>query len=250
MFYSDAGHGPAVLLLHGWTCEGSDWAWLARDLERDHRVIVPDQRGHGRSGFGDGDFTPSAFAGDAAALLRHLGIGGAAVIGHSLGSIIGSALAAEDPGLVSRLVLVDPVYGWDDDALAPILEGLQAAPVETALAVFGLFYGPHTPEWLPWWHARRLSGLDPSVVAGVFTQFYTGDQGYGRKVNGDAFLPGREAPALSLHAPFSAHTVEWERVYTDPGRDVIEVWDGAGHFLHQEFPDRFAARVREWIGTR
>jgi len=34
-----------VLLLHGWACDGSDWSWLAADLARDHRVIIPDHGG-------------------------------------------------------------------------------------------------------------------------------------------------------------------------------------------------------------
>ena len=49
LFYSDHGQGPPVLMLHGWTCDGADWSWLAGDLTVDHRVVVVDFRGHGRS---------------------------------------------------------------------------------------------------------------------------------------------------------------------------------------------------------
>ena len=49
IFYSEHGNGPTVLILHGWTCDGADWSWLAADLAIDHRVVIVDLRGHGRS---------------------------------------------------------------------------------------------------------------------------------------------------------------------------------------------------------
>ncbi|PRC61155.1 alpha/beta hydrolase, partial [Mycobacterium sp. ITM-2017-0098] len=37
IFYTEHGDGPAVLLVHGWGCDGNDWSWLASDLSADHR---------------------------------------------------------------------------------------------------------------------------------------------------------------------------------------------------------------------
>ena len=49
LFYTDQGSGRPVLLIHGLTCDGADWMWLASGLSRDHRTIVLDTPGHGRS---------------------------------------------------------------------------------------------------------------------------------------------------------------------------------------------------------
>ena len=82
LFYTDTGSGPPVLLLHGWTCDGTDWAWLESDLEVDHRVINVDHRGHGRSSVVDGPYGAKPMAHDAADLLRHLEVDDVIVVGH------------------------------------------------------------------------------------------------------------------------------------------------------------------------
>jgi pimeloyl-ACP methyl ester carboxylesterase len=109
IFYSEHGSGPHVLLLHGWACDGSDWCWLAADVAADHRVIIVDQRGHGMSTPTAGPYGAQILAGDAARVLNHLAIDQAVVVGHSMGTIVASALAVKYPHMVSALVLADPV---------------------------------------------------------------------------------------------------------------------------------------------
>ena len=111
LHYSDDGHGPVVLLLHGWACDGSDWSWLAVDLAADHRVIIPDHRGHGRSTPTTARFGAKVLAADAEALLERLSIEHAVVVGHSMGTLVASALAVERPDLVTALILIDPCMG-------------------------------------------------------------------------------------------------------------------------------------------
>ncbi len=56
LHYRMAGSGPAVVLLHGYTQTGDMWGRLAAELARDHRVIVPDLRGLGRSSRPEGGY--------------------------------------------------------------------------------------------------------------------------------------------------------------------------------------------------
>ena len=59
IFHTDEGSGVAMIALHGWACDGSDWSWLAADLVADHRIVVPDLRGHGASTHRNGQrYTP------------------------------------------------------------------------------------------------------------------------------------------------------------------------------------------------
>ena len=61
---------PAVVLAHGWTCSTAFWAPVVRDLAADHKVVVYDQRGHGRSpAAGPGGYSTDALADDLAAVL-------------------------------------------------------------------------------------------------------------------------------------------------------------------------------------
>lgn len=91
---------PAVVLSHGWTCSTLFWAAQIHDLARDHRVIVYDQRGHGRSpAVGPGGYTTDALADDLEAVLgATLAPGEKAVLaGHSMGGMTLMAASAR-PG--------------------------------------------------------------------------------------------------------------------------------------------------------
>ncbi len=80
--------GPAVVLVHGWTCSTAYWAAQIRDLAADHRVIAYDQRGHGRSP-AHTTCTTDALADDLEAVLAATLEPGekAVIVGHSMGGM-------------------------------------------------------------------------------------------------------------------------------------------------------------------
>ncbi|MEU9115753.1 alpha/beta fold hydrolase [Streptomyces sp. NPDC048483] len=95
---------PAVVLAHGWTCSTAFWAPVVRDLAADHKVVVYDQRGHGRSpAVGAAGHSTDALADDLVAVLEAtLETGERAVIGgHSMGGMTIMA-AADRPQLRER----------------------------------------------------------------------------------------------------------------------------------------------------
>src|SRR5687767_5766180 len=96
---------PVLLLLHGWTAT-ADLNWLPsfRTLSQDFRVVALDHRGHGRGIRSTDAFTLEDCADDAAALLRHLGVGSAIVVGYSMGGPIAQLLWRRHPDLVAALV--------------------------------------------------------------------------------------------------------------------------------------------------
>lgn len=246
IFHTESGAGRDVLLIHGWACDGSDWAWLVTDLAKDHRVVVIDNRGHGRS-TDPGLYSPELFADDAAQVIAQLGLDRPIVVGHSMGTTIASALAVERPELVSALVLIDPVYGAEEAALAPALAAIAHVPHGFATAAFGQFYGANTPEWIPEWHRRRILGTPENVVRDALVSLYTGDGGIGAREVGEVYLAQRTAPMLAVFAGSGSGIATWERTLPHGAADQIEVWPENGHFLHQEDPPRFAATFREWI---
>ncbi|MGW0788998.1 alpha/beta fold hydrolase [Streptomyces sp. NPDC002911] len=90
---------PAVVLAHGWTCNTRFWDAQVRDLAVDHRVVVYDQRGHGRSPeAGPGGYSTRALADDLEAVLKAtLAPGQKAVLGgHSMGGMTLMAAAGRD----------------------------------------------------------------------------------------------------------------------------------------------------------
>jgi pimeloyl-ACP methyl ester carboxylesterase len=119
------GHGPAVVLLHGYADTGDMWAPLAADLARDHTVVVPDLRGLGLSSKPPGGFDKKTQAGDVAGVMDALGVGRADLVTHDIGNMVGFAFAAQHPERVNRFVLIDaPIPGvgpWEEVLKNPLL---------------------------------------------------------------------------------------------------------------------------------
>lgn len=106
--YRDTGRGLPLLALAGLTRDGRDFDYLARHLPGDVRLIRLDSRGRGGSGWADpATYTVAQEAGDAVALLDHLGIDRAAILGSSRGGLLGLVIAATQPSRVLGLCLND-----------------------------------------------------------------------------------------------------------------------------------------------
>jgi 3-oxoadipate enol-lactonase len=102
------GDGPAVLMVHGLGGTSNFYQVQAQALADRFRVIRVDSAGAGRSPLADG-ISIESHAEDLAALLDQLGVSGATVVGHSMGTLVVRTLAARHPALVSRLVLLGAV---------------------------------------------------------------------------------------------------------------------------------------------
>ncbi|MFF4920055.1 alpha/beta fold hydrolase [Kitasatospora sp. NPDC001261] len=99
-----AGSGPAVVLLHSSVCDRRMWDAQWQPLvDAGHRVVRCDFRGFGDTPLAD---APYSDAGDVLALLDHLGIGTAALVGASYGGRIALTAAALRPEAVTRLALL------------------------------------------------------------------------------------------------------------------------------------------------
>src|SRR5262245_56272604 len=119
------GHGPAVVLLHGYGETGDMWAPMAADLARDHTVVVPDLRGMGLSAKPAGGFDKKTQGVDMAGVLDALGIEKVDLVTHDIGIMVGYAFAAQYPSRVTRFVLIDaPLPGvgpWEEILKNPLL---------------------------------------------------------------------------------------------------------------------------------
>ncbi|MFE1784847.1 alpha/beta fold hydrolase [Streptomyces sp. NPDC059506] len=99
---------PTVVLSHGWTCSTVFWAPVVRDLAADHRVVLYDQRGHGRSAApGRDGYSTTALADDLEAVLDAAVDRGERVLlaGHSMGGMTIMA-AADRPAVRDRAAAV------------------------------------------------------------------------------------------------------------------------------------------------
>jgi pimeloyl-ACP methyl ester carboxylesterase len=176
LHYYRTGHGEKrpIVLVHGFSDNGLCWTPVARALESEYDVIMPDMRSHGLSD----RFQPSEkmdMAADVAELIRGLGLGRPIVAGHSMGGSVSYQLTVRYPELVSALILEDapfmlprpeqtPPPGQPDEN--PAVKWAKSLPGKTMEQLLEENHRDH-PTWpeelvIPMCEAKKQ--LDPTFI--------------------------------------------------------------------------------------
>jgi pimeloyl-ACP methyl ester carboxylesterase len=123
MYYEVLGDGEPVVLLHGSFMSISNsfhWVEWIDELSKTRKVIAVEMQGHGRTADIDRDFNYDNLADDVAALLDHLEIASADLIGYSLGAGVAMLCAIRHPEKVRKAVSISGVFrldGWTQETL-------------------------------------------------------------------------------------------------------------------------------------
>ena len=232
MYYATYGEGEPVLLIHGGLGHADIWANQVADLMTDHRVIVADSRGHGRSSRDDQPFGYDLMAEDYVALLDHLGIEKTALVGWSDGGIIGLDIAMKHPERLTRLfahaanstvdgltptVGTDPVFGAYIEKMGAEYARLSPTPdqYDAFLEQIGQMWASE-----PAWTTEELEKI------AVPTAIVLGDHD--------------EAITLE-HTEYLAATI--------PGAELIILPD-VSHFAMLQDPAGYTKAVRDFIDAK
>jgi non-heme chloroperoxidase len=241
-----APDGVPVLLIHGYTDSWHSWELVLAHLPRSIRAIAPTLRGHGDAERPMAGYTPRDFAADMAALVDALGLDSVVVAGSSMGSIVAQRFAIDYPARVRGLVLAAAATDWRTpaalalwDIVADLQDPIDPAFVrefqESTLAqpVVPAFIEVIVAESLKaparvWRAALREGHLEANIageLGGIAAPTLI--------VSGacDAILPESEARALAAAIPGSR----------------LVVYAGAGHAVHWEEPERFAAELASFV---
>ena len=109
-FLRTGGTKPPIVMLHGLLGSGATWTPVARALESDFDVVIPDARGHGGSSAPDHGYRYEDLARDVAGSIDALGLEKPFVLGHSMGGMTAALFASLHPDRLRGLVLVDPTF--------------------------------------------------------------------------------------------------------------------------------------------
>jgi N-formylmaleamate deformylase len=109
-YYRTGGEKPPLVLAHGATDSGLCWSRVARTLESEYDVILPDARGHGLSDAPESGYSSGDHAADLAGFIEALGLERPAVGGHSMGAGAVLRLIADYPDLARCAILEDPGF--------------------------------------------------------------------------------------------------------------------------------------------
>lgn len=104
------GAGHPVVLLHGLIGSGACWTPLARALEGEFDLVMPDARGHGGSSAPPRGYRYDDHAGDVVSLIRGLRLTRPVLLGHSMGGMTAALVASRAAELLRGLILVDPTF--------------------------------------------------------------------------------------------------------------------------------------------
>ena len=242
--------GPDVVLAHCWTGRREVWAPVAHRLvERGHRVVLYDQRGHGSSTVGDDGFTIPRLGADLRAVIEEVDARDAVLAGHSMGGMTIQSLAAHHPDVVAAraraLVLVAT-------AASGISQGRRDAPAARIIGGRGLEQVMRSPIG----HAlvrgsvgrsvRRhhlvttrdlFVATPPDARSGWLTAMQTMDLREG--------IAGIGVPTtvvVGTHDRLTPPERAAELAQTIPGARLVTL-DDAGHMLPLEEPDRIAELI-------
>jgi pimeloyl-ACP methyl ester carboxylesterase len=133
LYYETHGSGRPLILLHGGLMSGETFGPVLPLLAEHHKVVAVDLQGHGRTADIDRPIDIRLMAGDIAALIDHLKLDKADVVGYSLGGGVALQTAAQYPTKVRRLVMVSA--NLRPDAIYPEMR-VQQGQVNAAAAEF------------------------------------------------------------------------------------------------------------------
>ena len=268
---TQGGHGPPLLLLHGFPQTHACWSGVAPTLARRHTVIAPDLRGYGASRapaggpHGEG-YSKREMAHEVVELMTRLGHGRFAVVGHDRGARVAYRMALDAPDRVARLAVLNIVPTLDQFARmgggpslgywpwfmlaqpAPFPERLIGAdPAALLDHAFGTWAS--RPEAVdPQHRAGYLAALTPDTISAMCADYRASfhlDRAHDA-VDRDA---GRliAAPVLLVTGADEVQLADAPDVWARWAGDLTATRVPGGHFVPEEAPEELVAVLTPFL---
>ena len=241
--YESYGTGPeAIVFIHGWTCDLTFWRGQSPVYEK-RRSLLVDLPGHGQSDTPDVAYTPERFARAVEAVMKDAGVERAVLVGHSMGVPVTITFLRLFPEKTKALVMVDgalPATPPTDEAALAKQKAQRAAFVkqfrepsyqETASRMIEtMFSAKTTPEQRDE-IKKKMTATPQHVMASAMENMMT----MTAPKAGEKYT----LPALAIMAGRPAIAGYETRLRPIFPNLTYEEWQGSGHFLMMESPQRF-----------
>lgn len=258
LYYETRGPWPArhtpLLCIPGLGNDCTRWERCLVHLEKELPLVIPDNRGVGRSDSPAPPYNAELMAADAAALLDHLHLERVHVLGHSMGGFIAQALALSRPELVAGLVLAStaPVLSSRNKQLFALwLEGLRQ-DIDPEWITRDIFFWMYPQSCFE--EPEAMNQLVREALEGPYVQPLQGLEGQIAacdSFDGRAVLAGIRSPTLVLHGALDMliPLEEAESMSRGLPRSTLQVMEGAGHLPHQQLPAEFAKHILNFLNS-
>lgn len=250
-----ADGGRPIVFVHGFGCDQEMWRFVAPDFAVDHRVVLLDLVGSGRSDLSAYDpqkyGSLSGYAADVVEVCRALDLCDVVLVGHSVSAMIGVLAVQEAPELFGALVMVGPnpryvddgdyVGGFSRSDIAGLLDALDANHLGWSAQMAPVIMGnPDRPE-LAAELTNSFCRTDPDIARQFARVTFLSDN--------RADLPGVRVPTLVLQCDQDVIAPEVVGRYVHeqvPGSTFVQL-RATGHVPHLSAPEETTAAIRGFL---
>ena len=249
--YESYGEGKeAVVFIHGWTCDLTFWRGQAPVYSK-RRALLVDLPGHGESAKPEVAYTPERFARAVEAVMNDAGVERAVLVGHSMGGPVAFTFLRLFPAKIKELVMVDsriPPAPKDEAErtkqkaqMEPFIQAFRAPNyMETSNKMIeSMFSDKTTPAMREEIRSKMSKAPQHVMVSAMEGMFGMEPPKVGETYN---------LPVLAINA-VAAGGANYEERYRAlfPNLRKYEGWEGSGHFLMMESPERFNKVLTEFL---
>lgn len=231
-YLADGTGEPALVLIHGWSCDASYWEHQVPALAAARRVVRVDLAGHGASGQQRSRYTIQAFAEDVQAVVEQEKLGKVVLAGHSMGGVVMLEAARLLPGKVLGLVAVDTLHDvattLDPKLLAEWMALMEDDFPGFAKGFVRRMFPPTADPALVEKVAADMASAPASVARSAFAELFAFDKAVALRAAG--------APVLAINGTMFPTNVAGNNRFA-PFAVVHQ--QGVGHFGMLEAPADF-----------
>jgi sigma-B regulation protein RsbQ len=252
---SGVPEGRPMVFVHGFGCDQAMWRFVAPDFEVDHRVVLLDLVGSGKSDLSAYDpekyNSLQGYANDIVEICRELELRDVVLVGHSVSAMIGVLACQQAPELFGALVMVGPNPRYVDDGdyvggfsrtdIAGLLDALDANHLGWSTQMAPVIMGnPDRPE-LTEELTNSFCRTDPGIAAQFARVTFLSDN--------RADLPTVAVPTLVLQcsADAIAPDVVGRFVHEQLPNSVFTQLKATGHVPHLSAPEETTAAIRAFL---
>lgn len=247
LHYKTAGNGPPLLLIPGLASDHASWGPVAPLLSKEFTMITPDNRGAGQTKT-SGPVAIEAMARDYIALLDHLEIERAHVLGHSMGGVIAMALTHMAPDRVDKLILAASCAERPARAISVVdtILALREAGVADELWLRSFFHWLFRPDFF-----NNKNAVDASIALAIAYPHAQSADDMRRQIDAiraydSSGLPakiGNDMLILTGEQDLMFAPADVAESFADARHAEHRMLAGAAHSLHWDRPADFARNV-------
>ena len=232
---------PALVFVHGWSCDKSYWNDQVKIFSPKYKVITIDLAGHGESGTARKNYTMELFGEDVEAVVNKLKIDKVILIGHSMGGAVIIEAAKRLKGKVIGLVGADTYQSFKDNWTAEQKEGFLKLFKENFVVTAKGFVKSMFPKTADTLLVNKVaddmsSAPQEIAISSIRNLFF---------YDPIPTLKEIRLPIISINCDMYPVSVEENKKYVNPF--TVKMMNGVGHFVMLEDKDRFNILLQEAI---